>query len=152
MPLPPARVGAWFLCIEGGRSSMEFRGLAPAGAEHVIGGFAREALSSALAATHRAGFGPQARVIDGQRGNVGQQVERLGLRVPWDAPPAPEAVLIVVNAPGRTAMVADLFSRLGAEYVVLAERRGAERAVVDRVVSLAPDIRIGGEAEAGSDV
>ena len=125
--------------------------MSSAGAEHVIGVFAREELSAALASTHRAGFGPQTRVIDGARGEIGQQVLRLGLRVPWEEPPAPDAVLIVVNAPGRTAIVAELFSRLGATLVVLAERRGAERLVADAVVSISPDIRIGREAEAASE-
>ena len=130
---------------------MESRATTAIGVEHVIGVFARETLSSALAAAHRAGFGPQARVIDGARGDIGQQVQRLGLRVPWKEPPAPDAVLIVVNAPGRTAIVADLFSRLGAEHVELAEGRGVERPVADRVVSLTPDIRIGGEAGAEAE-
>ena len=120
-------------------------------ADHVLGEFRREGLSAALAETHRAGFGPQARVIDGARGDIGQQVQRLGLRVPWQGPPAPDAVLIVVNAPGRAAIVADLFARLGADLVVLAERRGAEIAAVDSVVSLSPDIRIGEGFGAGSD-
>lgn len=130
---------------------MESRVVAPVGAEHVIGGFAREALSAALAATHRAGFGPQARVIDGARGDIGQQMQRLGVCVSWEEPPVPDAVLIVVNAPGRTAIVADLFSRLGAAFVVFAERRGSERGLADSVVSLSPDIRIGGEAGADSE-
>jgi hypothetical protein len=125
--------------------------MSPAGAEHVIGVFAREGLSAALASTHRAGFGPQTRVIDGARGEIGQQVLRLGLRVPWEEPPAPDAVLILVNAPGRSAIVAELFTRLGAKLVVLAERRGSERLVADAVVSVSPDIRIGGEAEAASE-
>ena len=104
---------------------MESLATAVPGADHVIGGFSREALSSALAATHRAGFGPQTRVIDGARGDIGRQLQRLGLRVAWDEPPAADAVLIVVNAPGRTAIVADLFSRLGAKSVVLAGRGAA---------------------------
>ena len=128
---------------------MESRTTISPGADHVIGGFVRESLSSALASTHRAGFGPQTRVIDGARGDIGQQVQRLGLRIPWERELPPDAVLIVVNAPGRTAVVADLFSRLGAELVFLAERRGAEREVADQVVSMSPDVRM--EEGAGSD-
>jgi hypothetical protein len=120
-------------------------------ADHVIGVFAREALSPALATTHRAGFGPQTRVIDSARGDPAQQLERIGLRVPWDDPPPADAVLIVVTAPGRTANVADLFARLGADSVVFAERRSAGRLPAERIVSPAPDIRIGEGAGAGSE-
>jgi hypothetical protein len=127
---------------------MDSRTSALSGTDHVIGGFAREALSAALAATHRAGFGPQARVLDGARGDIARQVERIGLRAPWAEPPGPDAVLIVVNAPGRTAIVAELFSRLGAEFVLLAARRGAERAAADTVAAMSPDIRIGEGAAA----
>jgi hypothetical protein len=116
--------------------------LSPA-ADHVIGVFAREALSPALASTHRAGFGPQTRVIESARGEVGKQLERIGLRVSWDESPSTDAVLIVVTAPGRTAIVADLFARLGADAVAYAERRTSERPATGRIVSLAPDIRIG---------
>lgn len=120
-------------------------------ADHVIGGFSREALSSALASTHRAGFGPQTRVIDGARGDVGQQLERIGLRMPSEELSGPDAVLIVVNAPGRTDIVAALFSRLGADFVVHAERRGGERPIADAVVSLTPDVRIGESGGASSE-
>ncbi len=130
---------------------MEPRAEAPPGADHVIGVFAREGLSSALASTHRAGFGPQTRVIDSARGDAGKQLERLGLAVPWEASPPGEFVLIVVTAPGRTTIVADLFARLGAEAVVFAERRAAGQPTTERIVALAPDIRIGEGAGAGSD-
>lgn len=130
---------------------MDSRATTSLAADHVIGGFARETLSSALASTHRAGFGPQTRVIDSSRGAITQQVERMGLLPPWDEPPAPDVVLIVVNAPGRTAIVADLFARLGAAFVVFADRRGAGRPVEDTVVALAPDVRIGEGAGSGSD-
>jgi hypothetical protein len=132
-------------------TTLEPRGEVPPGADHVIGVFAREVLSVALASTHRAGFGPQTRVIDSARGDAGKQLERLGLRVPWDASPPGDAVLIVVTAPGRTAIVADLFARLGADSVVFAERRAAAQPIAERIVALAPDIRIGEGAGAGSD-
>ena len=75
--------------------------------EHVIGTFPRAELSAALAATHRAGFGPQTRVFDGARGDTGRQLERAGLRMLDGAVPPADAVLIVVTAPGRTAVVAE---------------------------------------------
>jgi hypothetical protein len=71
-------------------------------ADHVIGVFARSQLSAALAATHRAGFGPQTRVLDGARGDAARQVERAGLRIVAGDAPSADAVLIVVTAPGRT--------------------------------------------------
>jgi hypothetical protein len=110
--------------------------------DHVIGAFPREQLSAALAATHRAGFGPQARVIDGARGDVGRQLERAGLRILEGASPPVDALLIVVTAPGRTAMVADLFARLGAESVVVAGRQDQRDPVQASVAVGVPDIRI----------
>jgi hypothetical protein len=111
--------------------------------DHVVGTFPRAELSAALAATHRAGFGPQARVFDGARGDTSRQLERAGLRVLDGAPPPEDALLIVVTAPGRTAIVAELFQQLGAEAVLLAVRRGADTPVVVAPESMQPDIRIG---------
>ena len=62
--------------------------------DHVVATFPRAELSAALAATHRAGFGPQTRVFDGARGDTARQLERAGLRMlDGDAPPA-DAVLL----------------------------------------------------------
>src|SRR5690606_26926897 len=49
------------------------RGASPATADHVIGIFSPDSLNTALAAVHRSGYGPQTRVIDGARGDVGGQ-------------------------------------------------------------------------------
>ncbi len=111
--------------------------------DHVVGTFPRAELSTALAATHRAGFGPQTRVFDGARDDVGRQLERAGLRVLDGAPPPADALLIVVTAPGRTAIVAELFERLGAEAVLLAARRGDDKPAAAPLPSMQPDIRIG---------
>jgi hypothetical protein len=111
--------------------------------DHVVGTFPRAELSAALAATHRAGFGPQTRVFDGARGDAARQLERAGLRVLDGAPPPPDALLIVVTAPGRIAIVAELFQRLGAEAIVLAARRGDEKPAPAPLASMQPDIRIG---------
>lgn len=111
--------------------------------DHVVGTFPRAELSTALAATHRAGFGPQTRVFDGARGDAARQLERAGLRVLEGAPPPPDALLIVVNAPGRIAIVAELFERLGAEAIHLAARRGDEKPAPAPLAALQPDIRIG---------
>jgi hypothetical protein len=115
--------------------------------DHVIGMFPRGELSAALAATHRAGFGPQTRVFDGARGDTTRQLERAGLRILDGAPPPADAVLIVVTAPGRTAIVAKLFAHLGAESVLLAARGGDDKPVSVPPPLMQPDIRIG---DAGS--
>ena len=114
--------------------------------DHVVGTFPRAELSAALAATHRAGFGPQTRVFDGARGDTARQLERAGLRLLEGAPPAADALLIVVTAPGRTAIVAKLFERLGAEAVLLAARGGEDKPAAAPPAVLQPDIRI---ADAG---
>ena len=59
-----------------------------------------------------------------------------------DRPPA-GAGLIVVTAPGRIAIVADLFERLGAESILLAARGGDEKPAPAVSASMRPDIRIG---------
>ena len=111
--------------------------------DHVIATFPRAELSVALAATHLAGFGPQTRVFDGARGDTARQLERAGLRILDGATPPADAVLIVVTAPGRTAMVAQLFERLGSESVLMAARGGEDKAASTVPASMQPDIRIG---------
>src|SRR5919107_2589928 len=113
------------------------------GSDHVVATFPRAELSAALAATHRAGFGPQTRVFDGARGDTGRQLERAGLRMLDGAVPPADAVLIVVTAPGRTAIVAELFEQLGADSVLLAARGGDDRPISAIPASMQPDIRIG---------
>ena len=110
--------------------------------DHVIGTFPRADLTTALAATHRAGFGPQTRVFDGARGDAARQLERAGLRILDGTPPTPDAVLIVVTAPGRVAIVARLFERLGAEAILLASRRGDDKPAPVPPAPMQPDIRI----------
>ena len=118
--------------------------------DHVIGQFRRDRLSAALASTHRAGFGPHARVIDGERADAGRQLERAGLRILSDADPAPDALLIVVTAPGRTGIVVGLFERLGADAVYFAGRR-AVATPVSRPLASAPDIRIDQREASGAE-
>ena len=118
-------------------------GASSPGIDHVVAIFPRTELSAALAATHRAGFGPQARVFDGARGDTARQLERAGLRILDGAAPPADAVLIVVTAPGRTAMVAQLFERLGAVSVLMAARGGDDKLASTVPASMQPDIRIG---------
>lgn len=86
--------------------------------ETVIGVFVPDRLNPALAAIHRAGFGAHARVLDGARGNLAAQwqhgnlsvdVEQLGLE--------PNDILILINAPGRSAAAASTLARVGARDV-----------------------------------
>ena len=111
--------------------------------DHVVAAFPRAELSAALAATHRAGFGPQTRVFDGARSDTARQLERAGLRILDGAAPPADAVLIVVTAPGRTAIVAQLFERLGAVSLLMAARGGDDQPASAVPASMQPDIRIG---------
>ena len=90
--------------------------------DHVLGVFGRERLSEALSATHRAGFGPHTRVLDGQRSSTASQLARAGLEVAHGPSPAPEDLVIMVQAPGRVDRVAELFHQLGAQLVAHAQR------------------------------
>jgi hypothetical protein len=120
--------------------------------DHVVGIFDREGLSSALAATHRAGFGPQTRVFDGARGDVARQLDRAGLEIRDGAVPPSDALLIVVTAPGRAPIVAELFGQLGAESVLFAAGPGSTRPASAVPASEQPDIRIGQDAVIASEV
>jgi hypothetical protein len=119
--------------------------------DHVIGTFPREGLSAALASTHRAGFGPQTRVFDGARGDVTRQLARAGLEIRNDGAPPADALLIVVTAPGRATIVAELFERLGAESILFAVRRSTAAPTSHAPALEQPDIRIGGNAEVASE-
>lgn len=97
---------------------------APAPSDAVVGVFDRDRLSEALAATHRAGFGPHARVLDGARGDVAGQLRRAGVGLSVPLAVDRGTVLILVNAPGRAALAADTFARVGARQVLRGVRPG----------------------------
>lgn len=99
--------------------------------DFVLGVFARDDLSHALAATHRAGFGPYTRVFDGNRSGISAQLGRAGLEVASGPHPAQDDLVIVVQAPGRVDRVAELFHQIGAAGVALACRQGARPAVAE---------------------
>jgi hypothetical protein len=95
----------------------------PTGGDAVVGVFARGDLSSALVATHRAGFGAHARLLDAARGDLSGQLARAGFRLVLD----PEtddgtSALILVTAPGRATTVSDLFARAGARAIHMLTR------------------------------
>jgi hypothetical protein len=114
--------------------------------DHVIGMFTREQLSAALASVHRAGFGPYARVLDGARSDAARQLERTGLHLSDDRRPPADALLIVVNAPGRAKRVADLFAQLGAEATYFATRNRMPIPVSAEAGAIAPDVHIASDS------
>jgi len=98
--------------------------------DSVVGVFDRERLSDGLVALHRAGYGPQARVLDPARGDLAGQLRRLGVAAPLD-PVDQEAgtALIVVSAPGRAPAVAEALERAGARAIRRVSRDGPAFAV-----------------------
>lgn len=113
--------------------------------DHVLGMFSRERLSEALAATHRAGFGPHTRVLDGGRASVVSQLQRADLTIYSGPVPAPDALVILVLAPGRVSTVASIFSSLGAQGVAFAGRQKPAAPATSHPAALLPDIRIGAD-------
>jgi hypothetical protein len=90
-------------------------------ADTVIGVFERDQLPAALAAVHRAGYGPNARVLQGERGSLVAQLRRVGIGDPpvLDTESRP---VLVLFAPARVAHAADLLQRSGASAVHVASR------------------------------
>ena len=109
--------------------------------DFVLGVFARDDLSHALAATHRAGFGPYTRVFDGNRSGISAQLGRAGLEVASGPHPAQDDLVIVVQAPGRVDRVAELFHQIGAadtvfpgQFVqVIEDRQGLKIGCIEEV-------------------
>src|SRR3954452_19339203 len=94
-------------------------------ADTVIGVFDRDHLPAALAAIHRAGYGPNARVIQGDRGDLPSQFSRAGIEAPVGLESAHGPVLVVF-APSRVAQAADLLQRSGAQAIHVVSR-GVDR-------------------------
>lgn len=91
--------------------------------EAVVGIFDREHLSRALVATHRAGFGANARVLDSSRGDLAGQLLRSGFSHPIQAEElGGSTALILVSAPGRAAAAAQTFTLAGARAVHVLQR------------------------------
>lgn len=97
--------------------------MAAVAGDTVIGVVPREALAAVLAAVHRGGFGPLARLFDPDRGPLDGQLRRAGLPAPAEASSQDRAtVLLAVTAPGRAALVGDAISRAGAVRVYVTAR------------------------------
>jgi hypothetical protein len=90
-------------------------------ADTVIGVFEQDQLPGALAAVHRAGYGPNARVLQGERGNLTAQLQRAGVSDPPDLGAETRPVLVLF-APARVAHALDLVHRSGASAVHIANR------------------------------
>ena len=98
--------------------------------DSIVGVFDRERLSDGLVALHRAGFGPQARVLDPARGDLASQLRRIGVELPLDAlDDRGDTALVVVSAAGREAAVAAALERAGARAVRRVSRDGPAFAV-----------------------
>jgi ribosomal protein L2 len=89
----------------------------------VIAVVERSRLSGLLTVIHRAGHGPHARVLDPARGSLAGQLERAGVTGQEGlVAQATQAVVVLIHAPGRTAAIADLLQRAGAQQVVPVRR------------------------------
>jgi hypothetical protein len=90
-------------------------------ADTVIGVFEQDQLPGALAAVHRAGYGPNARVLQGERGSLTDQLQRVGITDPL-ALESETRPILVLFAPARVAHALDLLQRSGASAVHIASR------------------------------
>lgn len=87
--------------------------------ELVVGVFNRAQLSEGLTAVHRAGFGPQARVLDSARGPLREQLRQLGHRAAAEfGPDETDTVLVVIGAPGRSERATAMLRQAGARDIL----------------------------------
>lgn len=89
----------------------------------VLGIISREALPDVLTVIHRSGLGPQARVLDPERGELGRQLTLAGLV----DPPAITAtvgleMVLVVFAGGRVLIATEAMERFGGREIQLLDR------------------------------
>ena len=110
--------------------------------DHVLGVFARERLNEALSATHRAGFGPNTRVFDGQRTSTASQLSRAGLEIAEGAHPGPGDLVIVAGRPsmGKTSLALNIAEHVavdqGLPVAVFSMEMGASQLAVRIVGSI----------------
>lgn len=84
----------------------------------------RDRLPDVLTAIHRAGLGPQARVLDPARGDITGQLLRAGLVDPPSLAPEPEReTILVVFTAGRMRTALDAIGRCGGREVQTLARR-----------------------------
>jgi hypothetical protein len=90
----------------------------------VTGIIPRDQLPNVLTLIHRAGLGPQARVLDPERGDLPGQLIRAGLiDPPLFDPVTGEEMVLVVFAPGRTPIAIDAMEQFGGRAVQTLARR-----------------------------
>lgn len=90
----------------------------------VVGVISRDQLPNVLTLVHRAGLGPQARVLDPERGDLSGQLTRAGIVDPpvLDAAPGEEMVLVVFSAGRMPAAIAAMEQFGGREIQTLSRR------------------------------
>jgi hypothetical protein len=90
----------------------------------VVGIIPRDQLPNVLTLIHRAGLGPQARVLDPERGDLSGQASRAGLVDPpaFDVVLGEEMVLVVFSAGRMPAAIAAMEQFNGREIQTLSRR------------------------------
>jgi hypothetical protein len=89
----------------------------------VLGIISRDALPDVLTVIHRSGLGPQAKVLDPERGDLGRQLALAGL---VDPPPISAVIgvemVLVVFAGGRVVIATEAMERFGGREIQLLDR------------------------------
>ncbi len=90
----------------------------------VVGIIPRDELPNVLTMIHRSGLGPQARVLDPERGDIAAQLTRAGVLDPpaLAVDPAREMVLLVFSA-GRMALASEAMARFGGHDIQTLARK-----------------------------
>lgn len=90
----------------------------------VVGIISRDQLPNVLTLIHRAGLGPQARVLDPERGDLPGQLTRAGLVDPPALDPAPdEEMVLVVFSAGRMPAAIAAMEQFGGRDIQTLSRR-----------------------------
>ncbi|CAN5690822.1 hypothetical protein BH09CHL1_BH09CHL1_33200 [soil metagenome] len=90
----------------------------------VIGIISRDSLPNVLTLIHRSGLGPQARVLDPERGDISAQLARAGVidPPPFDVDVTAEMVLLVFSA-GRMVLASEAMAKFGGREICVLGRR-----------------------------
>jgi hypothetical protein len=89
----------------------------------VLGIIPRDSLPDVLTVIHRSGLGPQARVLDPERGDLPRQLALAGLiDPPVIAANAGTELVLVVFAGGRVQIATEAMQRFGGREVQLLDR------------------------------
>jgi hypothetical protein len=89
----------------------------------VLGIIPRDALPDVLTMIHRSGLGPQAKVLDPERGDLDRQLTLAGLIDPPAIAAVPGAeMVLVIFAGGRVQLATDAMERYGGREIQLLDR------------------------------